>query len=140
MLWVLPHLGSPQTRWRETASVQGWRSVAAVSRQSPGHCCSHLEPSLAPGLRPLPLSAAGVAEPPHTSALRVLLLPAAGPTALHCRALRPLLHSTAPYKHWATGLLCPVSHMEGEGTWWDHTWPHDPAHFIYCLGDRKEDI
>lgn len=49
--------------------MEGWRSVAAVSRQIPGHCCSHLEPSLAPGLRPLPPSAAGSAEPPHTSAL-----------------------------------------------------------------------
>lgn len=34
----------------EAASVEVWRSVAAVSRQSTGHCCSHPEPSLAPGV------------------------------------------------------------------------------------------
>lgn len=79
-----PHL---PTHLVEAASVEVW-SVAAVSRQSPGHCCSPPEPRLAPGARLLLPWAASSVQPPHTCA------PSAAPHsfALQSSAASPPLH------------------------------------------------
>lgn len=53
----------------------------------------------------------------------------AGPCGLSC----------PPQPRTSFGLLCPVCPVGGEGTWWDHSWPHDPACFIRCPEHRKED-